>query len=257
MFGKLMKHEFRATARTILPLYGIMLVLALMATMTMRLFDFNMRWQETVVDFIMITYGLSVFAVAVGVFILLMIRYKRNLLGDEGYLMMTLPTSVHGLLLSKLLTAMVWYLLTGVAVVLSVLIAGSDQFKDIAWKELMQDLRTFFTFLSRSELISAALRGAAAMLLVMSFVTLLFYADFSLAQSFRKHKVLYTVAAVVVILALFRLCGWITVTYHTSSGFASREVQVLTPLDYAQLIGLNLLTYFGAWWALSKRLNLE
>jgi len=92
---------------------------------------------------------------------------------------------------------------------------------------------------------------------VMSFVTLLFYADFSLAQSFRKHKVLYTVAAVVVILALFRLCGWITVTYHTSSGFASREVQVLTPLDYAQLIGLNLLMYFGAWWALSKRLNLE
>ena len=253
MFGKLMKHEFRATARTILPLYGIMLVLALMATMAMRLFDFNMHWQETVVDFIMITYGLSVFAVAVGVFILLMIRYKRNLLGDEGYLMMTLPTSVHGLLLSKLLTAMVWYLLTGVAVVLSVLIAGSGQIN-----EFFQAVRDALNMLfQHSDLVSICLRVLLAMLLSMSLITLLFYADFSLSQSFRKHKVLYTIAAVVVVLALFRLCGWITVSYHSSAGFAAQEVHILTPLDFAELIAVNVLFYFGAWWALSRRLNLE
>ena len=61
----------------------------------------------------------------------------------------------------------------------------------------------------------------------------------------------------VVILALFRLCGWITVTYHTSAGFAAREVHILTPMDFAELIAVNVLFYFGAWWALSKRLNLE
>lgn len=253
MFGKLMKHEFRATARTILPLYGIMLVLALMATMAMRLFNFNMRWQETVVDLIMITYGLSVFAVAVGVFILLMIRYKRNLLGDEGYLMMTLPTSVHGLLLSKLLTAMVWYLLTGVAVVLSVLIAGSGQIN-----EFFQAIRDALNMLfQHSDLVSICLRVLLAMLLSISLITLLFYADFSLSQSFRKHKVLYTIAAVVVVLALFRLCGWITVSYHSSAGFTAQEVHILTPLDFAELIAVNVLFYFGAWWALSRRLNLE
>lgn len=254
MFGKLMKHEFQATGRSLLRLYGIMLVLALMTTMAMRLFDLNQGWQGSVVGYIMIAYGLSIFAVAVGVFIILTLHYKKNILGDEGYLMMTLPTGVHSLLLSKLLTAMAWYLLTGVAMVLSVLIADSSSIDSAFFHDLVAGLHHIF---SQSGALSVLLRVLLAMLLFASLITLLSYAYYSLEQSFRKHKGLYNFAAVVVTLVLFRLCGWISVNYHINAGLAAREVQILTPIDYAQLIGLNLLMYFAAWWALSKRLNLE
>ena len=254
MFGKLMKHEFQATGRSLLRLYGIMLALSLMTTMAMRLFDLNRGWQGRVVGCIMIADGLSIFAVAVGVFIILMLHYKKNILGDEGYLMMTLPTGVHSLLLSKLLTAMAWYVLTGVAMVLSVLISGSSSIDSAFFHDFVAGLHYIF---SQSGALSILLRVLLAILLSASLITLLSYANCSLRQSFRKHKVLYDVAMVVVILVLFRLCAWISLSYHINGSLAAREVQILTPIDFVELIVMNLLMYFTAWWALSKRLNLE
>ncbi len=205
MLGKLMKHEFRATGRVGLPLCGIMLALSVLAGMTLRFWDGreNAAWWDRTGSIIITLYGMSIFAVAVGVFIVLMQHYKRNLLGDEGYLMRTLPASTHELLLSKLFVALLWYVGAAVLIGLSSLLAVALSGKmDI--EEFRKGMEMLRTLLSRSDAgmwLSAILGGIGG----MALFTLLFYADFTLSQTFSKHKVLYNVAGVVIFLTLLRL----------------------------------------------------
>ena len=51
-------------------------------------------------------------------------RFYKNLLGDEGYIMFTLPASVHQHVWSKLIVSAVWFIATGVVVFLSVFVAA-------------------------------------------------------------------------------------------------------------------------------------
>ena len=49
MLGKLLKHEFRATARTMLPMFGVVLVLSLLANLSFaRIADIERVLDEVV-----------------------------------------------------------------------------------------------------------------------------------------------------------------------------------------------------------------
>ena len=47
-------------------------------------------------------------------------RFYKNVLGDEGYLTLTLPVNVHEILWSKLIVSFVWFLATGLIAIASV-----------------------------------------------------------------------------------------------------------------------------------------
>lgn len=205
MLGKLMKHEFRATGRIGAPLCGIMLALSVIAGMVIRFWGGSETygWWERAGSAVIILYGMSIFAVAIGIFIVLMQHYKRNLLGDEGYLMRTLPVSLHELLLSKLFVALIWYVAASLLTLLSGLLvaAFSDEVR-------ISEFGDFFRAMQE------ALRRTDAVFWVqfllgyiggMAFLTLIFYADFTMTQTFSKHKVLYNVMGVVIFIVLLRL----------------------------------------------------
>ena len=211
MLVKLMKHEFHATGRVSLPLCGVMLALSVVAGITLRFWDGkeNSGWWETAVPIVMMLYSISIFAVAIGIFILLMQHYKRNLLGDEGYLMRTLPVSVHELLLSKLFVALVWYVAAGVLTALSgflmVVLSGELDRAEFEWMgEMLKQLSVHADFW-----ISAIVGGIGA----LALLTLMFYADFTLSQAFYKHRFLYHVMGIVIFLLLLRLVGAIDLSF--------------------------------------------
>ena len=62
---------------------------------------------------LMIVYVSVILAIAVLCFVNTIQRFYQNLLGREGYLMHTLPVNENQLILSKLLTSMVWVLCSG------------------------------------------------------------------------------------------------------------------------------------------------
>ncbi len=207
MLGKLMKHEFRATGRIGLPLCGVMLALSLAAGITIRFWDGRENsalWDRTGSIIIML-YGMSIFAVAVGIFVVLMQHYKRNLLGDEGYLMRTLPVSIHELLLSKLFVALIWYIAAAALIFLSFLFvgmfSGSLNLAGLNGADIKELLRVLSEKLDAGFCIQMVL----GLLGGMALFTLLFYADFTLSQTFSKHKVLYNIMGVVIFIALLRL----------------------------------------------------
>lgn len=146
MLSTLFKHEMRATAKTFIWLYVAFAVIAVVnvianpyamtvsegssfgsAAAPTNVFPGMMQGLTAVL------YGLSVAAMIVGTFVVVILRFFRNLLGDEGYLMMTLPVSREENILSKLLVAVVWNICTGVLIFLSVLmmIGASGYFGDM------------------------------------------------------------------------------------------------------------------------------
>src|SRR5699024_4932362 len=110
MLIKLMKHEFRATARIMGPLYLILLAVALGFNFSARLMDSSSFVLNMMAALIVMAYVIAVIAVFVVAFILMLQRFYKNLLGDEGYLMFTLPVSIHQHVWSKLIVSAVWFI---------------------------------------------------------------------------------------------------------------------------------------------------
>ncbi|PYG87471.1 hypothetical protein LY28_02141 [Ruminiclostridium sufflavum DSM 19573] len=102
MLTKLLKYEFRDTARTIPFLYLITLFFAAIAFIAGRL---KISFITATSSVFLIIAGVSVFIVT---FALVAIRFYRNLYSNEGYLMFTLPVKPHELLISKVIAGFCW-----------------------------------------------------------------------------------------------------------------------------------------------------
>ena len=103
MLGKLLKYEFKATARVMLPFMAGLLAIAVAANLGIRMIDGN-RFLTVVGAFIVVAYFLAVCAMGAVTLVLLVYRFYRNLLSDEGYITFSLPASIHAQLWSKLIT---------------------------------------------------------------------------------------------------------------------------------------------------------
>ena len=195
MLGKLIKHEFRATGRLMAPLFGALLLLAVFV----RVSDLILSAADAPVFFealnalLLIVYVLAILGVTVFATILMIKRFHQNFLTDEGYLMFTLPTSVHSLLWSKLITAALFFIFTFLADALAVAIVvwrggtARDLFESIVG--LFRELNSFYM----ANGIALALEILALLLVSLLVTCLLFYAPMSIGYSFANHKGLLSV----------------------------------------------------------------
>lgn len=96
MLGKLIRHEFRATARTMVPLFLILLAATICAFISV---GFLKTGIFTVLSALFVfLFFLAVFASSIMSLVLMIQRFYHNFLTDEGYLMFTLPVSIHSLM---------------------------------------------------------------------------------------------------------------------------------------------------------------
>lgn len=96
MLRKLLKHEFRATARIMVPVYLVLLVTALGANFSTRgILKTPYAVLNILGSLLVMAFVVAIMAVCVVSFLLMIQRFYKNLLRDEGYLMLTLPASVH------------------------------------------------------------------------------------------------------------------------------------------------------------------
>lgn len=202
MLGKLLKHEFRATGRVMLPVLGVTLVLAVLA-------NFSVRWLEMVdsnilqllLGMVVTGFGMCVFAAGVMSLVVMIDRFYKNLLRDEGYLMFTLPVSVHGLVWSKLIVSFVWFVVTGLVIVLALGITAVN-FSNLDFAEtfrqlpgLGEALQAFYRATGLNGGHVAAFIAEFAILVVISAlcVCLHFYAAMALGHCFSNRKLLMSI----------------------------------------------------------------
>lgn len=113
MLGKLIKYDIRSTANTYLPLYGLIILVSIINSIFFSVgFDYGTGWGMAIL------FGLFV-ALFVMTIIMVIGRFNRNLLGAQGYLMFTLPVDPAFLILSKLITSVIWVVLSAVTGLLS------------------------------------------------------------------------------------------------------------------------------------------
>ena len=208
MLRKLLKHEFRATGRIMMPIYGAVLVLSVLASISSRLMDRNVG------SFLYVLFGLIVAAFVIGIIaavimtaVMMIRRFYSNLLRDEGYLMHTLPVSVHELVWSKMIVSLVWFAATfiviGLVMLLLALIQSGTNLAAIfeklpeGWAVLRQELvahgiRMGSLWLIAAEALLAASVGGL-------FVCLHFYAAMSLGHMFSRDKILLSIVFYVAI----------------------------------------------------------
>lgn len=198
MLRKLLKHEFRATGRVMLPMYLVLLVTAAASNVAGR----GMQHSRSSILNVLAVLIIAAFAIAIAgtfilAFVLMIQRFYKNLLQDEGYLMFTLPVSVHQHIWAKLIVSAAWFAATALAVILAVLVVSYD----------VGFMREFFSWLGqllrelRQLKISDALNGTvilaeAVLLMFLSMMAfcLQFYAALAAGHSRPGHKMVRSVA---------------------------------------------------------------
>lgn len=213
MLGKLIKHEFRATGRLMAPLFGALLLLAVFSRVTNQILQQvpnPTRVLYIVSVLLAIVYVLAGLGVMVFSTVLMIKRFHQNFLTDEGYLMFTLPVSVHSLLWSKLITAALFFLFTFAAELLALaIVIWQGGVSTELYNNFISGLRELGSYYTGNG-IAIALE-AFAMLFVSLLVTcLLFYAPMSIGYSFANHKGLLSVVFYFVIQAVQQIFGVFT-----------------------------------------------
>ena len=195
MLGKLLKYEFRATGRLFLPLYGALVIFALINAL---LLSFREIPQLPAV-LAMLVYILLAIAVFVVTFIVMIQRFYKNLLSDEGYLMFTLPVKAWCHILCKLIVSTVW-LIVSIAITLFtifIMMFNANLFRATVelWNIVMADL---LPYLGPREYLMIA-EFLATMFISIIGSILAIYTAISLGHLFRRHRILAAFGAYIVL----------------------------------------------------------
>ena len=270
MLRKLLKHEFRATARIMGPLYLILLVTAIGANFSARVMDrADSKLLNILGALVVMAFVVAIIGVCFMSFALMLQRFYRNLLRDEGYIMFTLPASVHQQVWSKLIVSAVWYIATGVVVILSFLVAAYEVgFVSAFFRGFGQVLEAMTAYYALNgtafflELIALCFVGCVAF-------ALQFYAAMAVGHSFSNHKLLLSVAfyfafqfasqiigtVLLVALADSPLVEFLSTLNFHFSAMAAVHITMFIFLVATAVYGA--IFYFLTTYFLKKRLNLE
>lgn len=257
MLGKLLKHEWRATARR----YGLFyLVLAAMTLFAVIIHaipaeNFFYRMGETA---FLVIYVLTLCGVAFCSVGMVVVRFYKNMVSDEGYLTFTLPAKVEQLVLAKFIVAFLWQLLTVVLVVLSLLlvfIVGH-----VEWSALCEAISSIFEKTG----VMLPILGITVLFSIM-YQILLYYLSVAVGQLFGHYKILASVIAycaigfgvdlivLLIILIVCRCIGFVEVTEFMNH---MAGMSVFYIISIVWTAALALIAYFVVCHLLKKKLNL-
>lgn len=198
MLGKLLKHEFRATSRTMLPMFGVVLALSLIVNLSFHMMDSRNQLLGILGGIFIAAFFIGLLIMCVMSVVVMVNRFYKNMLCDEGYLTFTLPVNVHQLVWSKLIVSQVWFLVTGivaaVAVMLAVLIGNMDDLiRDLPSLSQLVKMLVEETGASSGQLTALLLQAVLGFILSSLGICLHFYAAMAIGHSFSNNKVLLSV----------------------------------------------------------------
>lgn len=107
MLKKLIKHEFKATAKTMGLLFGAVLLLSILTSVSLKLPEGNQVF-DTIKAVLIGVYVVVMLGMMFAGILLLIFRFYNNMLKDQGYLTHTLPVKMWQHIVAKVLTYFVW-----------------------------------------------------------------------------------------------------------------------------------------------------
>lgn len=280
MLGKLLKYEMKATARTFLPMYAILLVFSLLGRFSVAgMSDFRMQGNEflnMVFVLVLVGYMMLMLSTMIITFIVIVQRFYKNLTGEEGYLMHTLPVSTHSLVLSKVIAGSIWQAASGLMIFLSlfVLLFQPWFLKDLAealmsigpwWAEFVAAVGAGRVTLLAVEMLASILLGAVSS-------TLMIYAAIAIGHTFKNHRLLGSAVAYIGLMMICQMVSgfvgvavsfpFVNETYnmHNMAGLTTLMMDFMNStigLALLMSVAFSAAWYFITHYILSSQLNLE
>lgn len=206
MLSKLIKHEFKATRRFFLPAYAVFAALLLVTRLSLLAMPALEEAEGILASVASMTMGLVAAVTVIGLIVLLfapvifnVIRFYRNMLGDEGYLTFTLPATTGQLIRSKLVSAVFWEAITGIVVILFgglFLVTLDFEATKTFFSELGQILGLLWDTVGAWSIVLMVLCVIA--LVIQMFANMLaFYTAMSIGQCADKHRLMISATAYV------------------------------------------------------------
>lgn len=260
MLMKLMKYELKATSRLLVPLYLILLCITILDRFVFRLDIFHEPF-GIVPSFLIFAYIILIVIIFTVTFLLMIIRFYKNLLTDEGYLMFTLPANTNHLIISKLLITLFWFIvsLSSILVSLYIVFATPDRMNIV-----MNELKEFMNELNAVEGNGILLLIEFALICILSLVgnILMIYVSIAIGQLVTGHKIIGSFVSYIAITAAIQFLMVIVILIFgianlDNSGSIGTIPRFLLPLCICfatlECIGFYAVTNY----VFKKRLNLE
>lgn len=264
MLGRLLKYEFKATSRTFVPLYIAIILVSLLVGV---FFDFNGGDQISFNIILILILGALFIALGVLTLLAIIQRFNKNLLGDEGYLMFTLPVTAKKIILSKVIVPVVWFLLSSIVSIISFFTIGlSLSIKEggVNQGEVnMTNLVKFIAEILRNpsqeewKFIGQAMEVGVLGLISFGVFVLMIYLCIAIGQLpvFSKHKIAVAFIAFFIINVIVNYVSYLVVESFIWNYSSSFQYSML--ISYLGTIILGLVTFFSTSFILEKKLNLE
>ncbi len=265
MLRKLLKYEFQSQYGLYGGIYLFMLLLSAVAAAMGKLCE---KWPSNqvfkiifVISLVMVVIGcMAVFVITT---VMSILRYRNNLLKDEGYLMHTLPVMPASLHFCKLAASFVWYA-ADMAIVTFIIMLLSGDWK-LSWLFEMADIIGCTTPMAVLIIIYIALSALSSMSI--------FYAAMNLGSlSYSSKGVMSFVAYLIIymvneLIALAGLAVFIVIQFGTdfsaflemnesawiNSGYTMNIMIMSVIISIIYLVGYNAISVY----ILNKKLNLE
>ena len=276
MLGKLMKYELRATARTMLPGFAAVIVLAGLTRLSAELLMSRGDFLTLVGTIVTVLFVLACMAIGILALIIMIQRFRDNLLGDQGYLMHTLPVTETQLVTSKLISSTVWSLCSILAACLSFGILAVLMMADMDLLEqlplMWSGIREAFARCNMEFWEALAFSGVVSFVRMVSAIACI-YAACMVGHQFKNHPAL---AGILSFFVMQYLQGWLekllqigtgvyeTTIYSAVGDMGSVETAV-SALGYmgSAMVTLGIAVAFGVFWfgltvwLMRNKLNLE
>lgn len=272
MLRKLLKHEFRATGRIMLPLYLVLLVTAFGANLSAQgLLNTQYRILDALGVLLVMAFGIAIFAVCIMSMVVMVQRFYKNLLQDEGYVMLTLPVSIHQQVWSKLIVSAVWFIATVAAVLAACcIVAFNIDFIKYFFQglgELLEELRRLEAYYAINGT-AIALEFVVLCFLGCCAMCLQFYAALAVGHSFAGHKMAWSVAFFFIFQFVMQMAFSMIVIIADATGldyFLTSHIHLshMATIHAAMFFLIACVVVYGAifyvvtTFSLKKRLNLE
>ena len=211
MTSKLLKYDIRSEFRTMwmfwaaAPVIGLIVCFVKWGYSRLQLFDVPVQFVGelarglSIVAFIACMVALTVFTIVV-----VITRFYKGLIGQEGYLMHTLPAKPWQLITSRGIAAFITIVISSIVALISFgCLDGFSLFKDMA--ELIGSL--FDAFNKEPRYIFVAFEVLIIMAVSVLKTVYKFYASMSVGQLFDKHRVLCSLLAFVLISIVLSVIG--------------------------------------------------
>lgn len=269
MLGKMLKYDLKDYSKSMLPICLMLFIISIVT----RIFSLLENNVESLKTMFSILFGISTFIFCIVIivsfvycFFISIRNYYKKVLKEEGYLTHTLPIKKGSIILSQIISSLIWILMTGVIVILTLAIAYYEKgMVSALWQALNTELNGEIIVSPMVTLIIIV-----AMMLCSYISTILaIYCSMAIGHGFSNNKIGNSIIAGVIfyvayqILSVIGLGAVVLLNYgnletitNNSTIMMNVIVQIIVIAFIVNII-IGIASYALTSHNLKKRLNLE